>query len=101
MFVPESTVFKIEHKELKRELEESIATKFAEEMNSPKHEVFDEQKNCFDVTVGSDVQLPNAGSGASMYGIVRWIGAMPDVTGLVAGIELVSSTSRHSLGGKK
>ena len=42
-----------------------------------------------DITVDSVVQLPNTGGGAGIYGIVRWIGAMPNVAGQVAGIELV------------
>ena len=42
-----------------------------------------------DITVGSVVQLPNTGGGAGIFGIVRWIGELPNVAGQVAGIELV------------
>ena len=89
LFIPESMVDKIEQKESRRDMEESVATKPVETMDHPKHEVCDEQQKCL-VTIGSVIQLPNTGSGASIYGIVRWIGTMPKVTGLVAGIELVS-----------
>ena len=50
-----------------------------------------------DIATGSVVQLPNTGDGAEIFGIVRWIGAMPNVAGQVAGIELVRITLRHSL----
>ena len=46
-----------------------------------------------DIAMGTMVQLPNTtGSGTGIYGVVRWIGFMPKVTGQVAGIELVSYT---------
>ena len=43
-----------------------------------------------DITIDSIVQIPIAGGGPCKFGIVRWIGSMPNVAGLVAGIELVS-----------
>ena len=49
------------------------------------------QRKAQDITIGSVVVLPNAGGGASIYGVVRWIGTVPNVIGKVAGIELVSS----------
>ena len=40
------------------------------------------------VGVGSTVMVPNINP--PMYGIIRWIGTMPQVQGYVAGVELVS-----------
>ena len=88
LFIPESMVDKIGQIESKKDMEESVATKPVETMDH-KHEVPDEQQKCL-VTIGSMVQLPYAGGGAGIYGIVRWIGTMPNVTVQVAGIELVS-----------
>ena len=45
LFIPESVVDKIEQKYSKRDMEESIAKKLAEEMDRPQHEVLDEQQN--------------------------------------------------------
>ena len=86
MFIPESMVNKIEQKESKRDMKESIAAKSVEEINHTKHEILDEQQKCFDFTIGSMVQL----CGANTYGILRWIGTLPNVTEQMAGIELVS-----------
>ena len=92
LFIPESMVKKIDQKKSKRDMEESKATASAED--HPKQDVLNEQQKSSDITIGSLVQLPNAGGGAGIYGIVRWIGTIPNVTGLVAGIELVRI--RHS-----
>ena len=79
-------VSKTEQKECKRDMKIITAAKPVEEMNHTKHEVLDEQQKCLDFTLGSMVQL----CGANTYGIVRWIGALPNVMEQMAGIELVS-----------
>ena len=38
-------------------------------------------------TIGSMVQLP---SDPSCYGVIRWMGTLPDIHGQIAGVELVS-----------
>ena len=42
------------------------------------------------ITKGSLIQIPNGNGDGNIYGVVQWIGSMPSVEGLVAGIELVS-----------
>lgn len=40
-------------------------------------------------TVGSLVSVPIERHGRSLYGVVQWIGTLPDLPGLIAGVELV------------
>ena len=42
----------------------------------------------YDVEVGSMVEVPMA-EGLPRYGVIRWIGHLPQVDKLVAGLELV------------
>ena len=40
---------------------------------------------------GSAIQIPSTEYGRPMrYGVIRWIGELPGVQGLIAGVELVS-----------
>ena len=48
------------------------------------------QQNEEKITEGSLIQIPNGNGDGNIYGVVQWIGSMPSVEGLVAGIELVS-----------
>ncbi len=52
-------------------------------------EEFNQQKE-EKITEGSLIQIPNGTGDGNIYGVVQWIGSMPSVEGLVAGIELVS-----------
>ncbi len=52
-------------------------------------EKFNQQKE-EKVTEGSLIQILNGNGDGNVYGVVQWIGSMPNVEGLVAGIELVS-----------
>ena len=41
--------------------------------------------------IGSTIQIPSTEYGHPMrYGVIRWIGELPGVQGLIAGVELVS-----------
>ena len=41
--------------------------------------------------IGSTIQIPSTEYGHPMrYGVIRWIGELPGVPGLIAGVELVS-----------